>query len=296
MSLVSLPTLEPRPGPVAHLTPGAGARTIGVLSFDPTAHGKATVLSGIQHATRELDRCVSMASLTVVDRDKLRAAVERLRRLEVEGVLALAPPRAAIDLLAEVSGELPVVVVGASPQDVLPAVRSDHHGGAAAATRHLLELGHRSVAHIAGPVHESEPGSRLAGWRDTLVAAGAEVPAAATGDGTPESGYALGRRVGARRDVTAIFVGGDQMALGVLRALSEVRRRVPEEVSVVGFGDVPEAEFFNPPLTTVRQDLAQLGRRGVKLLWAEITAGRHERVHETVPAELVLRASTAAAA
>jgi DNA-binding LacI/PurR family transcriptional regulator len=102
----------------------------------------------------------------------------------------------------------------------------------------------------------------LAGWRDTLLAAGAEVPAAMIGDGSPADGYELGRRLGSRRDVTAVFVGSDQMALGVLHALSEARRRVPEEVSVVGFGDMPEAEFFHPPLTTVRQDLAELGRRG----------------------------------
>lgn len=292
MSLLLSPTAEARPP--AGASPGhvAQPNTIGVLGFDPSPHGKAALLSGIRDATRELDRCVSIVSPAATDRGKLWAALERLRRLEVDGVLALAPPRAVIDLLAEFSGELPIVVVGASPQDVLPAVSSDDYAGGVAATRHLLELGHRSVLHIAGPLDRSEPRSRQAGWRDTLLAAGLAVPAAMAGDGTPERGYELGRRLGARREVTAIFVGSDQMALGVLRALSEMRRRVPEEVSVVGFGDVPEAEFFHPPLTTVRRDLAELGRRGVELLRAEIGADRRERVHETLPAELVVRAST----
>lgn len=293
MSLLSLPTPEAGSGASGRAAGAARSKTVGVLSFDPSAHGKAIALAGIQHATRELNGCVSIVSVAAVDRGKVWAGLERLRRLEVDGVLALAPPRSAIELVAEFAGELPVVIIGASPQEVLPAVSCDHYSGGAAATRHLLELGHRTVLHIAGPLDRCEPRSRLAGWRDTLLAAGAAVPAPMVGDGTAERGYEFGRQVGARREVTAIFVDSDQMALGVLRALFETRRRVPEEVSVVGFGDVPEAEFFNPPLTTIRQDLARLGRRGVELLRAEIDRDRRVPLQETLPAELVLRASTA---
>jgi DNA-binding LacI/PurR family transcriptional regulator len=106
---------------------------------------------------------------------------------------------------------------------------------------------------------------------------------------------ALGCRLAARPDVTAIFVANDQMALGVLRALHDAGRRVPQDVSVVGFDDSPHGEFFNPPLTTVRQNHAELGRRSLELLLTEIEVGRHVRVHDTIPAELIVRASTAAA-
>ena len=85
------------------------------------------------------------------------------------------------------------------------------------------------------------------------------------------------------------------MALGVLRALFEAGRRVPEEVSVIGFGGTPEGEFFSPPLTTIRQNFTDIGRRGAELLRTEIEVGRFARVHETIPADLILRASTAAA-
>lgn len=297
MSLLSSHTLEDRVEPGKRPSSAWGhARTIGVLSLDPSPYGKANLLSGIQDVTRESDYCVSILSPAAPRPESVLGALARMRRMAVEGVLVLAPQRAAIEWLAGAPGELPLLVLGSPCQDLLSAVTSDHYAAAATATSHLLELGHQSVFHIAGPLDGSEPGSRLAGWRDTLRAAGAEVPDAMIGDGTAEGGYELGRRLAPRSDVTAIFAASDQMALGVLRALFEAGRRVPDEVSVVGFGGAPEGEFFNPPLTTIRQNFTEMGRRGAELLQAEIEARRLARVQETIPAELILRASTAAPA
>jgi DNA-binding LacI/PurR family transcriptional regulator len=297
MSLLSYRGLEDQDEPLKRPRRApARSRTIGVLSFDPSAYVKAALLSGIQDATREADYCAIIADLRVLGRRSWLDAVRWLRRLAVDGILVLAPPRDAIEMLADTPVEVPLIVVGAGPQDLLSAVRSDHYAGAAAATRHLLELGHESVFHIAGRFDASEVGSRLAGWRDALLAGGAEVHAATIGDGSPESGYELGRGLACRDDVTAIFAASDQMALGALRALSEAGRRVPADVSVIGFGGMPEAEFFNPPLTTIRQNFTEMGRRGAELLRAQIEASGVARTHETIPADLVLRASTAAAA
>jgi DNA-binding LacI/PurR family transcriptional regulator len=288
-------TLEyaPRSGP--RLIPNGGARTIGVLSLDPTPYGKASALLAIHCATRDSDHFVSSVSVPVANRSSLQVAVARLRRLDVDGILAVAPQRGAIDMLAKLLGDIPLVAVASQPQEVVSAVAIDHYAGAAAATRHLLELGHRTVFHIAGPGDGQDPGRRLAGWRDTLVTAGAEIPLPMIGDWSPDVGYELGRRLGSRTDVTAIFVANDQMALGVLRALHEAGRRVPKDVSVVGFDGSTQGEFFNPPLTTVRQDYTELGRRSLELLLTEIEVGRHGRVHEMIPAEFIVRASTAAA-
>ncbi len=202
---------------------------------------------------------------------------------------------ALIEMLAELSSDIPLVAVASGAQQVVSAVAIDHYAGAAAATRHLLELGHRTVFHIAGSGDGQAPGQRLAGWRDTFVMAGVEIPLPMVGDWSPDAGYELGRRLATRMDVTAIFVANDQMALGVLRALHEAGRRVPCDVSVVGFDGSPEGEFFNPPLTTVRQDYTELGRRSLDVLLTEIEVGRHTKVQETIPAELVVRASTAVA-
>jgi DNA-binding LacI/PurR family transcriptional regulator len=292
MSLLSSPTPTDQ---VIAASPGTRSRTIGVLSLNPSPYGKATLLAGIQQATRGSDYCVCIVSPRAANRESLLGAVETLRWLSVDGLLALAPPCDAIETLAAVAAEIPLVALEAPPQDVLSAVTSDHYAGAGAATRHLLELGHRSVFHIAGPADVPAPRSCLAGWRDTLRAAGADIPDAMIGSGSPDGGYELGHRLASRSEVTAIFVASDQMALGVLRALFEADRRVPDEVSVIGFGGTPEGEFFSPPLTTIRQNFTEIGRRGAELLRADIEVGRFARVHETIPADLILRASTAAA-
>lgn len=288
-------TLEYAPRSPPQLIPSGGARTIGVLSLDPTPYGKASALVAIHCATRDSGHFVSTVSVPVPDRGSLRTAVARLRRMDVDGILVVAPRRGAIDMLAKLSGEIPLVAVASGAQELVSAVAIDHYAGAAAATRHLLELGHRTVFHIAGPADGQDPGQRLAGWRDTLVAAGAEIPLPMVGDWSPEIGYEFGRRLATRTDVTAVFVANDQMALGALRALHETGRRVPCDVSVVGFDGSTQGEFFNPPLTTVRQNYAELGRRSLELLLTEIEVGRHATVHETIPAELIVRASTAVA-
>jgi DNA-binding LacI/PurR family transcriptional regulator len=177
----------------------------------------------------------------------------------------------------------------------VPLVAVDQLSGAVSATQLLLDLGHRTVSHIAGPRDFLEAQQRVDGWRATLEAAGVEAPPILTGDWSPRSGYEVGRRLAEDPEVTAVFVANDQMALGLLRALHEHGRDVPGDISVVGFDDVPEAEFFSPPLTTIRQDFAEMGRRGLHLLLAQIDGHEDPLRRETVPATLVERASTAPA-
>jgi DNA-binding LacI/PurR family transcriptional regulator len=296
MSLLSSTTLNDQVEPATAVPCEIRSRTIGVLSLNPSPYAKAALLAGIQQATRGTDYCVCMVSPRAPNHESLLSAVETLRWLAVDGLLALAPPWGAIETLAALAREIPLVALEAPPQDALSAVTSDHYAGAAAATEHLLKLGHRSVFHIAGAADGPAPRSCLAGWRDTLRAAAADVPDAMIGSGSPERGYELGRRLASQGEVTAIFVASDQMALGVLRALFEADRCVPDEVSVIGFGGTPEGEFFSPPLTTVRQNFTEIGRRGAELLRAGIEAGRPTWVRETIPAELIVRASTAAPA
>jgi DNA-binding LacI/PurR family transcriptional regulator len=290
MQTLNLPT---RSAPTAVARPRSG--TIGVLSLDPTPYARTPALLGIQRATCDLDYLASIVSVPSPTRRALHVAVGRLRRVAVDGILVVAPRQAAIATLAELSADLPLVVVGSGPHEMLPAVAIDQYSGAAAATRHLLELGHRTVFHIAGPADGKDPGPRFAGWRDALLMAGVDIPLPMVGDWSAAAGYELGRRLASRREVTAIFAANDQMALGVLRALSEAGRRVPDDVSVVGFDGIPQGEFFNPPLTTVRQNFTEMGRLSLELLLGEIEAGQDARIHETIPAELIVRASTAVA-
>ena len=181
----------------------------------------------------------------------------------------------------------------AGPEHGVPVVAVDQVAGAASATRHLLDLGHATVWHITGPSNFIESEQRRNGWQATLEAAGADVPAPLVGDWSPRAGYELGRRLSDESAVTAVFVANDQMALGLLRALHEARREVPGEISVVGFDDIPEAAFFQPPLTTVRQDFIEMGRRSLRLLLRTIESGRRSDEGSLVPPELIVRRSTA---
>ena len=139
---------------------------------------------------------------------------------------------------------------------------------------------------------------RVEGWHSTLTAAGAPVPPLEAGDWSARSGFAaMQRLLAADPDLTAVFAANDHMALGALRALDEAGRRVPEDVSLVGFDDVPEAEFFRPPLSTVRQHFPEAGRRAVRLLLEIIRPDEApgfgpDAGQDLVPTELVLRRST----
>ncbi|WP_407647179.1 substrate-binding domain-containing protein [Actinacidiphila soli] len=161
------------------------------------------------------------------------------------------------------------------------------------ATRHLLELGHRTVWHVAGPQDSYSARRRAAAWRHTLDEAGAQVPPLLFGDWSAASGYEAGRALAVRPEVTAVFAANDHMALGVLRALHEAGRQVPAEVGVVGFDDVAESAYLLPPLTTVHRDFEEVGRQCVALLLEQIATGRSVAgTASLVPPRLVRRASS----
>jgi DNA-binding LacI/PurR family transcriptional regulator len=156
----------------------------------------------------------------------------------------------------------------------------------------LLDLGHRSVAHVAGPGDWPSARRRIEGWRTTLEAAAVPVPPPLSGDWSVASGYELGRRLAEDRDVTAIFAANDEMALGAMRAMFEAGREVPRDVSIIGFDDVPFARYLTPSLTTVRQDFKEIGERSVDVLLEAIRGADDSGVGAAITLELVVREST----
>jgi len=287
--------LEYRPNPVARALVTGRSRTLGVVSFDTTLHGPASTLFGIERAAHEADYFVSIVSLRSLASSSVVSAVERLRDQGVDGILVIAPQESATSALLHLPEDVPVVAAEAGPDASVPLVAVDQFEGAQMGTSHLLELGHRTVWHISGPVDWLEAQDRMRGWRSTLEAAGAPAPPVLHGDWSARAGHELGRDLAANPDVTAVFVANDQMALGLLRALHEARRSVPGDVAVAGFDDVPEAAFFTPPLTTVRQDFLEVGRLSFHLLLEEIESGTRSSSRVTVAPELVVRASTTTA-
>lgn len=272
--------------------------TLGIIGFETTLFGPASMLYAIEDAARSAGYFVSIATVRSLDRRSVLDAADWLCQQSVEGVIAIAPKAAVTGALAQVAGSVARVGVGGGVDDAVTTVQIDNAAGARLATQHLLDLGHATVHHVAGPADWPEAQERIDGWRSTLYAAGAAVPVVEPQSWSPESGYRQGQRLAQDPSVTAVFCANDHIALGVLRALHEAGRKVPEEVSVVGFDDMPESGYFLPPLTTVRQDFAELGRRSLAALLDQIdgaAAGdaRPDAAHVMLSPELIVRASTA---
>lgn len=280
-----------RPNSAARTLVTRRSKTLGVVSFDTTLYGPASMLYGIEQAARDADFFVSIVSLRSITRTALLDAVERLREQAVEGVVVIAPHTSASGVLVQAARGVPLVGAGCGVTEQVPMVAIDQRAGAAAATRHLLDLGHRTVHHVAGPTTWLDAVGRAEGWRSTLEEAAARVPAVVTGDWSARSGYEAGRRLAAEPDVTAVFCANDHMAQGLLRALHEAGRRVPDDISLVGFDDIPEAAYFIPPLSTVRQDFLELGRRSLELLVQRLGDNSGPPDSVLIPPELVVRAS-----
>ncbi|MFC6015789.1 LacI family DNA-binding transcriptional regulator [Plantactinospora solaniradicis] len=300
--------LSYRPNAMARGLASRRSRVLGVVSFDTILFGPASTLLGIERAARAAGYGVSIVTLEKVDRRGVLSAVEALDGQGVDGVIIIAPQMAAAAALHSLPQGMVAVAVEAGQDSGLPSVSVDQVTGARLAVRHLLELGHRTVWHVSGPSDWLEARDRITGWRQSLEEVGAAVPPIIAGDWSARSGYAAGTALAGNPDVTAVFVANDQMALGLLRALHERGVRVPADISVVAFDDIPEAEFMLPPLTTVRQDFDEVGRRGMATLLRLLGSTEHGArltavlptavMATTTPIEptLVVRQSTAAPA
>jgi DNA-binding LacI/PurR family transcriptional regulator len=281
-----------RPNPLARALVTGRTRTLGVVSFDTTLHGPASTLLGIERAAHAAGYFVSIAGIGSLDSTSVAGAIEHLSEQAVDGILVIAPQDSAAQALGHLRTDVPVVATEAGALDGVPLVGVDQVEGARAATQHLLDLGHRTVWHVSGPLDWYEARDRIDGWRATLDAAGAPQPGVLAGDWSARSGYELGLGLAREPDVTAVFAANDQMALGVVRALHERKLRIPADISVVGFDDIPEAAYFTPPLTTVRQDFNEVGRRALLTLLDQLEPGGHSGTRETIAPELIVRAST----
>ncbi|MFF0160473.1 substrate-binding domain-containing protein [Streptomyces sp. NPDC005263] len=296
--LAAVRELGYRPNAAARTLATRRTRTLGVISFNTTLYGPACMLYGIEQAARQHEYFVTVAAIGTLDRRSVLDAVDRLRDQGVEGIIVIAPQTAAVSALANVPPDVALVAVGCGAHTALASVAVDNETGAELATSYLLDLGHRTVHHLVGPRSWLDAQEREAGWRATLERRGAPVTEPLVGgDWTARTGYELGRRTAADPEVTAVFCANDHMALGLLRALQQAGRRVPEDISVVGFDDMPETEYFGPSLTSVRQDFDELGRRALHALIEMVgdpdmgIPPSAETPHIVIPPSLVVRTS-----
>ncbi len=267
---------------------------IGVLTPRTALYGPTSSMIAVEVAAREAGYFVSLASVADTSAAALGAAVEHFKDQAAEAVVLIAPEREWLAAARIVAADMPVVTMCADYRAARPSIATvalDNRGGARLAVQHLLELGHRDIAFVAGPPTSPEATARQRSWRHELRRAGLSTERSYPGDWSSASGYAAGCRIVADGAPTAVFAANDQMALGVLSALAEADLDVPGDVSVAGFDDVPDAAYFTPALTTVRQDFAALAARCVAVL-ERILRGESASSVRIRP-ELVVRSSTA---
>ena len=268
--------------------------TIGVITADMNHFGPASIMLGLESASRAAGYSLSLAGLPEVSATSLRTAVDQVLGQAVEAVVMIVAHQAALTLAQSLHIGVPLVLVEGDLSATPLTAGVDQIAGARLATNHLLDLGHQSVLHLPGPADWLEATARREGWRMALEERGRPVPALMVeGDWTSRSGYQASRAMLSQSRPTAVFAANDQMALGLLRALHEAGLRVPEDVSVVGFDDLPESGYFTPPLTTVRQDFGELGQRIMDLV-LRVLAGEPNASEPLVEPMLIVRSSTAA--
>ena len=284
--------LEYRPSSIARSLTQGRSCTLGVVSYGVQYFGPSHTLAGIESLANEMGYTLHLSLVRQPSESGIQILHDMLS-YHVDGVIwAVSEIGNNRDWAEREICQLsvPVVFLDMRPCPDLPVVNIDNRKGGAIATEHLLEQGYRRIGLITGPLDWWSAQQRRSGWQDALEAAGLAVEEDLVVEGTWSAASGergLRRLLEQRPDMDALFACNDQMALGALKALRELGRRVPEDLAVVGFDDAPEAAFFWPPLTTVRQDLNELGRRAVRELTRMIEA-RQEEQEDIEPQTIML--------
>jgi DNA-binding LacI/PurR family transcriptional regulator len=284
-----------RPNVVARSLSTRRTRTLGCVVTTVADPFIAEVVAGIEEVAQREGYAVHLANSSG-DPEREIGVVRSFGERRVDGVLVMASRVGSLyrPLLDELSVPL-VLIDNQHPGEFGRSISIDDRGGAHLAVGHLLELGHRRIAYIGDRNGLQSDADRLAGWRDGLCAAGIDPPGEliAQGDGKPEGGLrAMEGLLALRALPTAIFCYNDMTAMGALRALHAHGIETPRRMSVVGFDDLPLAQFLEPPLTTVRQPRVEMGRRAAAMMLGALR-GESPGERIVVPATLVVRGSTA---
>ncbi len=283
-----------RPHAIARSMAEGKTRTLACLAPNLTDYTYASNMEGAEAVLRR--HGYFLLSASYAGHHQFEALVDALvNRRRVDGLIVISP---YVDLPVRLlPADFPVVLMGGCPRDdVAHLVYLDNRDGARQAAGHLLALGHRRIGQITGPCAEDCSQERDAGYRLALADAGVEWNAALTaeGDWSATSGYAGFQALyGRTGDITAVVVQNDRMAVGVIRAARDAGLRVPQDLSVIGFDDMPLASYFDPPLTTMRQDTVGIGRVCAARLMAILAAAEPSTEPTRLASEIVVRGSTA---
>ncbi|WP_309128991.1 LacI family DNA-binding transcriptional regulator [Microbacterium sp.] len=289
--LDAISVLDYRPNLAARALVTSRSNTLGILSATIGEFGPTSSIAAIEEAARDEGYSVSTLNLTETTPEAIGAAVRQLGREHVDGIVVLAPQVRVFNVLRGMAASVPYVSLQTASGSDGVTLSADQVSGARIATEHLISLGHSDILHLAGPQDWIEAESRMRGYLDALRDADLPTFPPIRGDWTADFGYFAGQELSRRPDFTAVFAANDLMAIGLMHGFRDAGLRVPDDISVVGFDDIPVAAHVSPTLTTVHQDFTEVGRRAVHILLAQIR-GERVPVFGALEPELRLRESS----
>ncbi len=287
--LSTIEALGYRPNRAAQILQTERSHTLEVIMF---FSGFNRFLYEMARASHDFGYHFVISTITI---DEFQAALQSAASRFIDGLLLipLVPIIDDYEQLIQLTGGVPFVQIGARLGAAIPSVVYDQAQGARLATQHLIDLGHRAIAEISGPLPNYDAHDRHAGWQQTLEDNGLAPGVSVEGDFSIEGGYrAMNTLLDQGAEFTAVFIGNDSMAMGAHTALREHGVRVPDDISMVSFDDIPEAAHFVPGMTTVRQDFDQMGRLAIEFL-VSLIESKDTLVHQRVlHPRLIVREST----
>jgi DNA-binding LacI/PurR family transcriptional regulator len=280
-----------QPNPAARSLVTAKSNMLGLLVSDTGLYGPAGMLNAMERSARQAGYFAITVAVRFDSPESWAEGLQHLSRMHVEGIATIALQSEVIKMAAKIMPNIKLVAIDTDDQaNRVNSVGIDNLGGGHMATKHLIELGHKKILHIMGPATSSEAQNRRRGYEQAMVEAGLE-PATVQGDWTAETGFRIGIELNLElTGYTAIFTANDQLSLGLMKAFNMRGVKVPADISLVGFDDIPESPYFNPPLTTIRQDFNQLGEVAIEMLLSDL-AGTKRKKFEALKPNLVVRDS-----
>lgn len=255
------------PNKGAQMLSRAKSTSVGLVTLDMALHGAAMIANGVRMQAHDMSYGVAFSVVSEPNLANTREAIRELMAQQVDSIILNVPLKSAdAELLVEQYQHLNLIFIDVPSNSQVNYVCGDHAEGAKLAAQHLLESGRTDFLLITGPNESSASKIRHQSWLAALSDAESKVQYQYQGNWQAESGYLGVREAVAKQAVfDAVLVASDQMALGVLRALQELQIPVPDKVAVVGFDGIEDSAFFNPPLTTIKQDFTTIGRQAVVL-------------------------------
>lgn len=265
------------------------SQAIGVLVPDVPNFGPTSSLYAVERAARNAGY-QPLVTVTPEDKASVEESLNFLLDYAIEALVVMAPRRLVLEVIDGYESKVPMAYLLTGSERAPWSVCVDQGEGMRLAVRHVIDQGHTLIQHVAGPDDSTEAVLRAEGFTAEIAKAGLPELPIVRGVWSPDAGYQAAAHLDPR--ATAVVCANDHMAIGVIHALAEKGIRVPEDVSVVGFDDVPEAAHVVPPLTTVRQDFRRVGELAVEVLVAAL-AGKEAPDTSPLPPVLVVRSSVA---